>query len=413
MAGVRAFQQRQPSPTNNLGGWDIGVAAIALAAMTTGFWRLFPEGVSATEAPMAALLFKAGLAALGFVAIATRWEDSLRALVRNPLILVLLGLASASAIWAVAPAEALRSAILFVLMWVFGCALVLRFSARELAEICGFAGLFGVGAQFVAHQSLPPVEAFDGDLAFAIMGSAWAALAMPTRRGMWMCALAGLAGLAALTHDGASLGAAIGLILGLGMAQVNAIRGRQGTISVIVTAWVLVALIVGVTCFAMFGADPVSRNISIFFDGLGSHVIIGQGFALAGPSFSAAIGAGLGLLGTAVVGLVLFATLFQALLSDNRTRGEIEFAVVLWFASVGALLASPSQVAILGPVCIIWLASSFSIALARGSLPVKRSRPIVKAASGYSPKPSRNRPTSQLATTPTAKLTTLGLRPKQ
>ena len=101
------YQRASPEP-NVLAGWDIGLAAFAMACMTAGFWRLWPGAVSLTDAPLGPMILKSGLAALGFVAIASRWEEAIGAIVRNPLMLVLMALACASAVWAIAPADALN-----------------------------------------------------------------------------------------------------------------------------------------------------------------------------------------------------------------------------------------------------------------------------------------------------------------
>ena len=71
--------RHSPTPANPLSGWDIGVAAIALSCMTTGFWRLWPDALALNDAPLGPVMLKAGLAALGFVGIASRWEESFAA----------------------------------------------------------------------------------------------------------------------------------------------------------------------------------------------------------------------------------------------------------------------------------------------------------------------------------------------
>ncbi len=381
-------QRASPEP-NVLAGWDIGLAAFAMACMTAGFWRLWPGAVSLTDAPLGPMILKSGLAALGFVAIASRWEEAIGAIVRNPLMLVLMALACASAVWAIAPADALRNAITLIVMWVFGIAIALRFRPRDLAEICAFAGLFSLMAQFVAHKSMPPVDRFDGDLAFAIIGNVWAAWRVPARRPLWLLAAGGCAMLAFAAGDLASFGAANGLFIGFGLAKFSALKGRQGTISIIVTAWALVALIIGVTVFALFGADPVSANIVAFFTSLGPNMMIGQGFGMAGQSFSHGLGAGLGIVGVALGALIVMATLFQSLFNNANTTHGGEFNVAVWVASLCAILASPDQVAIFGPVSILFFAMSFSISLS--SIAVKQPREALMSSKerGLPPKTSR------------------------
>jgi hypothetical protein len=401
---------RATSGETALAGWDIGLAAFALACMTAGFWRLWPGAVSLPDTPVGPMMLKAGLAALGFVSIAARWEDTVRAFSRNPLILVMLVLACSSAVWAIVPADALRNAILLIVVCCFGMALTLRFKARELSEICAFAGLFGLMAQFGAHQSMPPLSAFDGDIAFAIMGCAWAAWCVPARRSQWLLALGCCTALAFAAGDFASFGAFIGLGVGLGVAQVGALKGRQGAVSIIVTAWVIVAMIIGVTLFALFGADPVSATIFRFFSGLGPHMMIGQGFGLAGQSIANSVGAGLGIVGVALAGLVAFASLFQALLGRQFGGEGANTNIAIWFASLGAILASPGEIGVFGPICILFAATSFAISLSRVS-GVNRRKGLMTP-----PRPAPSRARRIPVGTPEPQphiLNAMGLRPKR
>jgi hypothetical protein len=405
---------------NITAGWDVGVAAVALAFMTAGFWRLWPNALQLSDAPIGPLILKSAVAALGFVGVATRWEDTMRAIARNPLVLVLMALASCSAFWAFAPAEAFRNSIIFIVIWFFGIALTLRFRPRDLAEICAFAGLFGLMAQFAAHQGMPPVSVFDGDVAFAIIGSAWAALCVPARRSLWFLVLGSCCALAFAAGDLPSLGAVVGFLIGLGVAQLGAIRSRNGAISVIVTAWVLVAMIIAVTLFVLFGADPVSNHIARFFDALGPSALIGQGFGVGGQSMASAFGAGLGVVGIALIALIVFASLFQMLLAENRQSkgGDItngfDTNIVVWFASFGAIIVSPSEVAVFSPLCIAFAATSFAISMSLVAAP--RQRRSLRSTQAALPSTQTRRraqmPVSGPVQTP-SKLNAMGLRPKR
>jgi hypothetical protein len=403
----------QSTKSHTLAGWDIGLAAFALACMTTGFWRMLPAAVALDEAPIAAIILKAGLASLGFVGVATQWESVVRAWARNPLPLVLLALACSSPIWAFAPAEALRNGIMLVVIWVFGIAFTLRFKAREFSEIAAFAGLFGLLAQFAAHKSVPAAGAFDGDVAFAIIGTAWAAWCVPSRRSMWVLALGicGAVGFAA--GDVPSMGSILGLVVGFGMAQIGAMRGQQKAVSVIVTAWVIVALIIAVTLFALFGVDPVTAKIGAFFEQLGPQGLLGQGFGSGGGSIAGSVGNGLGGVGIALALLVAFATLFQVLLGGRQRGTGLDVHVAIWFGCLGAILASPGNVAMFGPVCILFAATSFAISLSSVNIPQKRKSLAQSAAAkglGRSQSPQvRRRPAKE---EPSTALNNLGLRPK-
>jgi hypothetical protein len=410
---------------NAMAGWDIGLAAFALACMTTGFWRLWPEASQLNEAPLGPIMLKAGLAALGFVGIASRWEDALRAFSRNPLALVLIALACSSSLWAVVPAEALRHGILFLVIWGLGIALTLRFKSTELAEICGFAGIFALVMQMTAHKGVPPMNHFDGDLAFALIGCAWAAWSVPTRRTIWFIATGICAAFAFASGDTASLGAGLGLIFGLILAQVGNRLSKKGAVSILVAAWLIVAFVVALTAFVMFGADPVSENVSRYFSDLGPNMVIGQGFGVAGQSASSSIGAGLGILGLGVATLVVLATFFQALFG-NPSGGTVSMGYVgVSFACVGAILASPNEVTIFGPICLLFAGASFSISLACARRPMARQPLLQRPIAVRAPLPQRaaalagqmNTGSTELATqrrSPIVKspeLNSLGLRP--
>jgi hypothetical protein len=363
-------QNREPA--NPLAGWDIAVAAIALAVMTTGFWRLWPDALALNDAPLGPILLKAGVAALGFVAIASRWEQSLSATLRNPFGLVFIALACTSAIWAVMPNEALRNGILFLVIWGFGVSLALRFKPVELAEICGFAGIFGIIMQVTAHQAVPPVDHFDGDLAFALIGCLWAALQVPARRHLWIIATGLCFAFAFAAAERATLGAVLGFAFGIGLASLGGMIARKGAISVLVTAWAIVLAIVVATCFIMFGAGAVSDAISRYFSDLADAMIIGQGFGVAGHSVGDAIGAGLGIVGTCLAMLVVLATFFQCLFgSPSGTKAMLSYAGVC-FGCVGAMIVAPGEIALFGPIVILFAGSTFAISLA--SLPAPRSR---------------------------------------
>jgi hypothetical protein len=403
-----------PQTNNTMAGWDIGLAAFSLACMTSGFWRLWPGAVALDDAPLGALILKSGIAALGFVGIATRWEDVVKAWARNPLVLVLLALACSSTIWAIVPADALRNSIILIVVWIFGIALCLRFKPRELSEICAFAGLFGLMAQFGAHQGMPPVSAFDGDVAFGVIGCAWAAWCVPSRRSMWILALGVCCTLGFAAGDTVVFGAGAGLIIGFGLAQVSALQARQGGVSVIVSAWVIVALIIGVTLFALFGAAPVTTKIAAFFEALGAQAVLGQGFGTQGHSVASSLGAGLGLVGVALGGLVVFATLFQALLGGRDVGKGVDGNVAVWFACLGAMVVSPADISIFGPVCILLAATSFSISLSCLSAPRPRQS-LVRTAENQRFSQNRNRPTRRGGAPIQANLSlsSMGLRPRR
>ncbi|MEN9855610.1 MAG: hypothetical protein RLZZ157_736 [Pseudomonadota bacterium] len=350
--------------TSDLGGIDFAFATLALAFMTAGFWRLWPEASLLSDPPTSVTIVQAGLLALGFIGIAMQWETWLRAFARNPTGLVFLGLALVSAFWAAAPSDSLRLAILLVLAWCFGMALSLRFGARALAEIAAMAGVLGIFAQFGAHQGLPRLDGLDGDLAFAIVATAWAVWCAPSRRIIWALACGALAILAIILHDTTSLGAIIGFASGGLVGFAMRFTGRDGTRSVYATAWLLVFLLVAATLFFLFGADSVSGALSRFYSDLGSQNVLGDGFGSQGTSVASALGAGMGVVGLGAGLLLVFGFLLQLFLGNPNLSSGMNAQISVWSASLCAILVSPSAVSIFAPLCILFVAATFSMSLA-------------------------------------------------
>jgi hypothetical protein len=361
------------APADPFAGWDIGVAAIALACMTTGFWRLWPDALALNDAPLGPVILKAGIAALGFVAIASRWEQTISALARNPFGLLMIALACVSSLWAIVPSEALRNGIVLLVVWNFGIALTLRFRSAELAEICGFAGIVAIVMQVTAHRGLPPVDHFDGDLAFALIASAWAAFRVPARRSVWIIAAGLCFALAFASTEKASLGAVLGFVFGIAVAACATALAKRGTVSVIVAAWAIVACVALLTVFLLFGAVPVLDGMVRYFVDLEGAMIIGQGFGAVGQSVADNIGSGLGLVGLGLSAFVVLATFFQTLFGGFVSGRAVMGQSGAFFACVGAILAAPTQVAMTGPILVLFAATSFAISLACVPKPRKRA----------------------------------------
>jgi hypothetical protein len=385
---MRRPQTEQPAqftPKSVFAGWDISFAALALACMSAGFWRLWPEATNLDRAPLGPVIIQAGLAALGFVAIASRWEDALRGVARNPLPLVFLGLACVSAIWAVTPTDALQQSILLVVIWCFGIGLALRFRVSDLAEICGFAGIFGLALQIAAAQGVPQPGHFDGDLAFALLGSLWAASQISTRRLIWLMAAGLCAAMAFAARDFATLGAGIGFGLGVALAAYGQTLARQSAVSVLLSAWVVVVGIIGATLIAMFGAGSVGEQVSLFLGGLGPHLVLGQGFGVNDHSLAGSVGMGLGMVGLGTLALVVVAGLCQIVFGQRAGHVSALGQAGALCACIGAWVAAPGEVAFLGPLTIIFAANCFAMSYVRA--PQQHTRVGLRASAQPFPAP--------------------------
>jgi hypothetical protein len=414
--------------------WDIAVAALACVGLTTAFIQIWPQvwssptagaGAVGGPAPTGALLVKAALASLGFVAIAVQWERAVRLVFQDPSFLILMCLAFVSALWAVSPAETVRDGLLFVLVWCFGLALALRFATRDLAEIFAFAGLFSVailivqpGAQAgMASLSLSRevLAASAGDLAFALTAFGWAAYAVPARRNLWLTFLA--LGLLAAWRGGdlATLGAVCGACLGAGIMLVASAMRKGGGSSLIAVAWLVVAAIAVMTAFALFGAASAANAIDALMGILDASWAIGNGFGSGGPHLAGAIGEGLGIAGL-IAALLVATTGFVRVLWASRS---LSATPIVWMAMLGAVVCAPHHVAVSGPCILLLVSAGFALSTvqqsSRGRRPLVGSKParmdpFVEISSQAMQRPARG---AGMETASTASVMQVkGLRPR-
>ena len=112
-----------------------GLAVFALLVFSGG-WELPAVGENATEAGSAILrLGYLPAYAAGFALIALRPGSTLRVLIRQPFLLVLLTVAVASMFWSVNPDQTVRRCFALVCTTLGGVALAARFRWPQLAEV--------------------------------------------------------------------------------------------------------------------------------------------------------------------------------------------------------------------------------------------------------------------------------------
>lgn len=367
-----------PSPARPArGSLDLAIGALALACVSEGAWRLWP-GAPPVEPPLGFVMLKAAVAALGLVAIAAHWERAAAVLTRLPVLPALLVLALASPVWSAAPAESLRDALLVTLVCLLGLGLALRFRAPDLLEMLAFAGLFAVTAQIVtAVQGLTGMiptadsgaDLAAGELGFALVAAAGAALAVPARRGLWGAGAVALLILALASGDRGSLGAAGGFLAGATLAY-GATRGPLGVMGVAVA---LAAGLMAATLAAMFLAPGLMQDAAEAVRALGDHWVSGRGFGLEGRSLGAALGVGLGLAGAGLGGLLAVWSVWTGLRAARRL--PLVLAPVLC-GLTGLMMAAPGAVAADG-LAVVALVAMASAAIA-SRLPAQAPRrPLV------------------------------------
>lgn len=340
--------------------WDLALLALALACFSAGFWRIWPAAASLEEAPLGPIILKAGVASMGFIGFAVRWETLASVLLKRLDGLLLVAVCLVSAAWALAPAIALQHGILLLALWVFGITVAARLPAVDLAFTTAFAGVLALLAQLLAARGLMPLDALDGDLTLALCAALWASTASAKWRWAWLAWAAALVVLALTLGDLASLIAAgIGVItagLGLGLRWIAA-RRSWTPIDVAVT---LACSILTVTLVALF------MPLSYASDPFGAINWIGYGFGVSGASIRDGFGKGLGVLGLALASI--WAVVTSVRLALDRRESDTDGAAVfgMWCAGLAALLLAPSEISVLGS----WVAILAGVSFGAGIRPL-------------------------------------------
>lgn len=365
---------RAGGPAGGMAGQaDLAVAAFALACLTSGFWRLWPGAAGLSEPPLGALIVQAGLAALGFVALAAQWERSARAFARDPSAVVLLLAALASTGWSQAPEETLRAATVLFLVWMFGCGLAVRFKETDLARIVAFSAVFALASHFAGQRGTLVADRLDAEAGLAVAAFGWSAFVFARERLVWLGAMAGAVTCGLIAGDVSVLGALAGWVVGAAVLFV----GRQGPVGLIGIGWIMVMAICVATMFVMFGAGGAGEALREGQKALGPAWLAGKGFGVTGLSAADGLGGGLGLwgivLGVAIVGVSGVRALAKALANDPvaRLRGADAMAqnhagrglFALWAAIMGVVALSPAEVVLTGPIIVILAVVAFKCAL--------------------------------------------------
>ena len=355
--------------------WDLALVALALACFSAGFWRLWPGAAGLEEAPLGPIILKAGVASMGFIGFAVRWETLAPLLLKRLDGLLLVAVCLVSAAWALAPAIALQHGILLLSLWVFGITIAARLPAVDLAFTTACAGMLALLAQLVAARGLMPLAALDGDLTFALCAALWASASSSTWRWAWLTWAAALVVLALILGDLASLMAAgIGVVtagLGLGLRWVAA-RRQWTPIDVAVT---LACSILTVTLLALF------TPLALSSDPFGAINWIGYGFGVSGASISDGFGLGLGVLGLGLASV--WAVVTSVRLALDRRESDTDGAAVfgMWCAGLAALLLAPAEISVIGSWVVLVAGLSFGAGI-RPLVPAQQPRAVPPLKTG-------------------------------
>lgn len=246
-----------------------GLAVFALLVFSGG-WELPAVGENATESGSAILrLGYLPAYAAGFALIALRPGASLRVLIRQPFLLVLLTIAVASMFWSVNPDQTVRRCFALVCTTLGGVALAARFRWPQLAEVMGAAFALLIVACFVVCLAVPRIgvmtELFPGAwrglwreknglgglMAFGFCILSAAALLNPRRARLWWT-FAGLAVVLVLMST--SKTSLVSLVLGAGAVGFVLVARRGPAVGAAAT-WAGVTGVVLLIAFSLFAAD--------------------------------------------------------------------------------------------------------------------------------------------------------------
>lgn len=335
----------------------------SILLLSDSFWDfvglLFELPVDFSES-VTVQIFKAGVCAIGFVALAIHWERALQGLLSMWFFLFPIVLAYCSVVWSLSATTSLQSSIMLLLGFIFALGLALEVSARFMAQACAIAALIliilQIGGQFVFDEAVHN-EIGRGDLGFALVASVWALQISKKWRLLWAAIAIFSLIIIFATKDIGGAGAIIGLVaaflINLGL------RRRQSNYMQI--AWITVVLLMATTLFVAFRWSVLAHSLRNILDQLGNRWVYGMGYGIAGQDIYAQFGMGLGMLGVLAALLSLIGCFTSALLNARFSNA------LLWpiFGLGFSLLFSGSGFAVISPIPLILVAACYRTSLAQ------------------------------------------------
>lgn len=262
------------APQRRLTILDVGVggAAVLMLMIFSQGWimPLLGETVDIAAGGIVRLVFFPAYL-IGLAILVLNAPDILRILIRQPVLLFLLGLTAASVLWSINPGETTRRLVAVAFTTVAGLALAARYSWARLAEVMGAAFAILCVASFLLGLGVPSIgrmqEIFPGawrglwpeknalgnNMALFAPVFAAAAILVPERRKLWvgMAVLALL--LLLLSTSKTSL---VALVLGAcGMVFIALVR--RGPAMAVTMSYAAVVGIVGIVSVWLFASDAV------------------------------------------------------------------------------------------------------------------------------------------------------------
>jgi O-antigen ligase len=207
----------------------------------------------------------------GLVVIALSGRDALRAMVRQPALILILMICSASVLWSVAPDQTERRIVAIGFTTLSGVALGARYRWSQMAEVLATAFAVLAVLSFFTGAFVPSIgrmsnlfpgawrglwqekNALGGDMTIAFVVFVAAALLEPRRRRLWGAMAALALALVVLSTSKTSL---VSLMLGAS-AIVFVALARRGPIMGVISSFGAVVAIFGALCLMFFAADVV------------------------------------------------------------------------------------------------------------------------------------------------------------
>jgi O-antigen ligase len=277
--GSQAAAPARAATTLDVVAW---LATVAMLLLYSQAWLVpvFGETVAVQEGGLVRALYFPAYA-VGIFLLTLKPGASLAGLIRQPFLIVLLGIVVASIAWSVSPDQTLRRAVAVGFTTAGAVALGARWRWPALAETLAFTfGLLTIGS-LLAGLFLPSIgrmsndfpgswrglwlekNTFGGEMAFALLIFAAAGVLRPERRRLWFSlSFIALAMLLAST----SKTSLVALMLGAAAFFLVLLVRRGGAVAVIATYAAVVALI------ALIAAVILSPDV--FLDLLGKDATL-------------------------------------------------------------------------------------------------------------------------------------------
>lgn len=272
---VGAWDDAEAHPAGAVPGWRMALAVAAVAMLATysqGFvFPLFGDGARMVASGGIIRLMFFPAYAVGVVLIAGAPAATLRAMARQPFLVLVLLMVAVSLAWSVAPDQTSRRAFAVYLTTFCGIGLAVRYRWAQLAEILGACfALLGVLSLLmcllvpsigVMRELFPGAwrglwaekNAFGGNMGLGVVVLAAAALLNPPRAKLWAAMAALLLGLVLMSTSKTAL---VSLMLGLGALGLTAFA-QIGPAAGVMAVWIAVMGLGLATGVLLFAADAV------------------------------------------------------------------------------------------------------------------------------------------------------------